>query len=216
MQVSLSPTVMWGWGPSSALLCSISFASSACAESLLDRCVFVCVCVRGGERELEHFLSDVVILNEPLMLSKDLGTRGLSRVASWTLNWTWNILCKLESVMLEWRYSRYQESSWARHSTFQKVTDLVSFWHYVFSGGAVDLVGSFQGFLLLHHVCCGFNRSKLEFHLKVHLQCDLTLFLVAWIPNISNGHVCTLLTQFIYDEKIVWWVGMFSSGRLHN
>lgn len=48
--------------------------------------------------------------------------------------------------------------------------------------------------------------------IKFHLQCDLTFL----IPNISNGHVCALLSQFIYDEKIVWWVGMFSGSSLHN
>lgn len=45
----------------------------------------------------------------------------------------------------------------------------------VFSGGAVDLVGSFQGFLLLHHVCCGFNRSKLDWISPPVWPCSLSL-----------------------------------------
>ena len=43
VQVSSSPTVMWGWGPSSAQRSSTSFASSVFVGSLLDRCVFMCV-----------------------------------------------------------------------------------------------------------------------------------------------------------------------------
>lgn len=49
VQVSSSPTVMWGWGPSSAQRSSTSFASLVSVGSLLDRCVcvcvFLCVCV---------------------------------------------------------------------------------------------------------------------------------------------------------------------------
>lgn len=31
-----------------------------------------------------------------------------------------------------------------------------------FVGGDVDLVGCFQGFILLHSVCCGFDCSELD------------------------------------------------------
>lgn len=39
VQVSSSPTVMWGWGPSLAQRSSTSYASLVSAGSLLDRCV---------------------------------------------------------------------------------------------------------------------------------------------------------------------------------
>lgn len=46
----------------------------------------------------------------------------------------------------------------SEHRTFKTSPDVGFFC----TGGAVDLVGCFQGFLLLHHVCGGFNCSKLD------------------------------------------------------
>ncbi len=50
VQVSSSPTVMWGWAPSLAQRSSTSFVSSVSVGSSLDRCVcvFVCVCELEG------------------------------------------------------------------------------------------------------------------------------------------------------------------------
>ena len=183
VQVSSSPTVMWGWEPLLALLCSTSFASSACAESLLDR--WVCV----WDRELEKFL---------LCCSNfKWANRVLKRLTAWTLNWTWNVF---ESMMLGWRCALPQES----FCTFEKVPDLVSSWRSVFSGGAVDLVGSFQGFLLLHHVCRGFNCGQSNWisppvrNYLVH--CLLTT------EHLQQACLCSFVTVHLWREDcLVSW-----------
>lgn len=76
------------------------------------------------------------------------------------------------------------------------------------TGGAVDLVGCFQGFLLLHHVCGGFNCSKLDW-------ISPPVWPFASLRNTEAlWHLAVLLLQFIYDEKIVWWVRRLSSRPL--
>lgn len=56
MQVSSSPTAMWGWGPSSAQQSSTSSASSVCVGSSLDRCVGVCVWRNDLVLQQHHFV----------------------------------------------------------------------------------------------------------------------------------------------------------------
>lgn len=74
-------------------------------------------------------------------------------------------------------------------------------------GGDIDLVGSFQGFLLLHPVCFGFDCSKLDYlqvhHMHLLMSSSRDCLLLHFVYS-NLREMFSSFFQFIYDEKIVW------------